>query len=79
MKSRSSYATAVAACVLAACLPGCSSLGGNWLETARQQYHQTIREMKADLAILDSEDDGFDAFGPTDAKHLRAARADMNR
>jgi hypothetical protein len=35
--------------------------------------------MKADAAILDSDDDGLDAFGSADAKHLRAARADMGR
>jgi hypothetical protein len=35
--------------------------------------------MKADAAVLDSNDDGFDAFAPADAKHLRAARAEMER
>ena len=45
----------------------------------RQQFAQALQEMKADAAILDSDDDGLDAFGPADAKHLRAARADMGR
>lgn len=61
----------VAACLLAACTAGCSSF--------RQQFRQAVQEMKADAAILDSADDGLDALAPGDAKHLRAARADMER
>lgn len=61
----------VAACVLAVSAAGCSSV--------RQQFRQAVEEMKADAAILDSDDDGLDAFGSADAKHLRAARADLER
>ena len=61
----------VVACVLATCSAGCGSV--------RQQFRQAFEEMKADAAILDSDDDGLDAFGPADAKHLRAARAEMGR
>jgi hypothetical protein len=61
----------IAACVLATCSIGCNSV--------RQQFGQAFQEMKADAAILDSHDDGLDAFGPADAKHLRAARAEMER
>ena len=60
-----------AACLLAACMAGCNSV--------RQQFTQAVQEMKADAAILDSDDDGLDAFGCADAKHLRAARAEMER
>ena len=31
------------------------------------------------FAELDSNDDGLDAFGSADAKHMRAARAEMER
>jgi len=61
----------IAACVLALSAAGCSSF--------RQQFQQAVQEMQADAAILDSNDDGLDAFGSADAKHLRAARADMER
>lgn len=50
---------------------GCSS--------TREQFRQAFVEMKADLAVLDSGDDGLDAFGSADAKSLRAARAEMER
>lgn len=59
------------ACLLAAFTVGCSSV--------RQQLGQAFREMKADAAILDSSNDGLDAFGPADPKHLQAARAEMGR
>jgi hypothetical protein len=59
------------ACLLAAFTGGCG--------TVRQHFRQAVQEMKADAAILDSNDDGLDAFAPADAKHLRAARADMSR
>jgi outer membrane murein-binding lipoprotein Lpp len=59
------------ACVLATCSVGCNSV--------RQQFRQAFQEMKADAAVLDSDDDGLDSFGPADAKHLRAARAEMER
>ena len=61
----------VAACVLAVSATGCSSV--------RQEVRRAFQEMKADAAILDSDDDGLDAFGSADAKHLRAARAEMER
>lgn len=61
----------VAACLLATCAAGCSSV--------RQQFRQAFREMKADAAVLDSNDDGLDAFAPADARQLRAARAEMER
>jgi hypothetical protein len=61
----------VAACFLALSMAGCSSV--------KEQFRQAIVEMKADLAILDSGDDGLDAFGSADAKDLRAARAEMER
>jgi len=61
----------IAACVLAAFAAGCNSV--------RQQFRQAVQEMKSDAAILDSDDDGLDAFGSSDAKLLRAARADMGR
>ena len=61
----------VAACFLAIAMMGCSSV--------REQFQQAFVEMKADLAILDSGDDGLDAFGSADAKDLRAARAEMER
>jgi phage gp36-like protein len=71
--------TLAAPLVLAVVTSGCSSIGRNWLESARQQYTQAVEGMKADMAVLDSDDDGLDAFAPSDAKHLRAARADMGR
>lgn len=61
----------VAACVLAISAAGCGSV--------RQEFRRAFQEMKADAAILDSNDDGLDAFGSADAKHLRAARVDMGR
>ena len=61
----------LAVCVLAIFMVGCNSM--------RQQFRQTVEEMKADAAVLDSNDDGLDAFGSADAKHLRAARAEMER
>ena len=61
----------VAAGVLATCTVGCNSV--------RQQFRQAFQEMKADAAVLDSSDDGLDAFGSADAKLLRAARAEMER
>ncbi|MFM7041078.1 MAG: hypothetical protein ACKO35_02640 [Planctomycetaceae bacterium] len=61
----------VAACLLALSVAGCSSV--------KEQFRQALVEMKADLAILDSGDDGLDAFGSADAKYLRAARAEMER
>jgi outer membrane murein-binding lipoprotein Lpp len=66
---RSLLVTAV--CVLVALMAGCNSV--------RKQFRQAVQEMKADVAILDSTDDGLDAFGSADAKHLRAARAGMWR
>jgi hypothetical protein len=38
-----------------------------------------VEEIKADMSIMDSDNDGLDAFSPSDAKILRAARAEMNR
>lgn len=61
----------VVACVLAVLAAGCNSV--------RPEFRRAFQEMKADAAILDSDDDGLDAFGSADAKHLRAARADMGR
>ena len=61
----------LAACVLAISAAGCNSV--------RQEFRRSFEEMKADAAILDSNDDGLDAFGSADAKHLRAARAEMER
>ncbi len=58
---------------------GCSSLGWDGLSGLKQQYRRAIEEMKADAAIMDSGDDGLDAFGPDDAKHLRNARAAFDR
>ncbi|MFM8953459.1 MAG: hypothetical protein ACKOOF_10430 [Planctomycetaceae bacterium] len=60
-----------AACVLAVFVAGCNSV--------RQEFRRAFKEMKADAAILDSHDDGLDAFGSADAKHLRSARAEMER
>jgi hypothetical protein len=57
--------------VLAIFTVGCNSM--------RQQFRQAVDEMKADAAVLDSNDDGLDAFGSADAKHLRAARVEMKR
>lgn len=62
---------AVAVCVLAVFTAGCNSV--------RQQFRQALQEMKADAAVMDSSDDGLDAFGSDDARHLRAARAEMGR
>lgn len=70
---------AASAILLALCPAGCSSLGGAWLESTRQQYRRALDEMKADMALMDSDNDGLDAFAPADAKLLRATRADMNR
>ena len=61
----------LAVCVLATFTVGCNSM--------RQQFRQTVEEMEADAAVLDSNDDGLDAFGSADAKHMRAARAEMER
>jgi hypothetical protein len=70
---------AAAAILLATCQVGCSSLGGAWLESTKQHYRRALDEVKADMAVMDSDNDGLDAFPPGDAKYLRAARADMNR
>ena len=70
---------AAAAILLAMCPVGCSSLGGGWLESTKRQYRRALDEIKADMAVMDSDHDGLDAFPPGDAKYLRAARADMNR
>lgn len=72
-------APGMAAFVLVALTAGCNSLGGAWIEGVRQQYRRTVQEIQADTAILDSDNDGLDAFSPSDAKLLRAARAEMNR
>lgn len=61
----------VAACLLVTCAAGCNSV--------RQQFRQAVEEIKADISVLDSGDDGLDAFGSADAKQLRAARAEMKR
>lgn len=61
----------VAACLLSLSVVGCASV--------KEQFRQAWVEMKADLAILDSGDDGLDAFGSADAKYLRAARAETER
>lgn len=61
----------IAVCALASVTIGCSFVG--------QQFRQAVQEMKADAAILDSDNDGLDAFGSADSKHLRAARAEMER
>jgi hypothetical protein len=45
----------------------------------KHQYERAVQEMKADMAVLDSNNDGLDAFTPVEAKQLRAARADMGR
>jgi len=47
----------------------------------RQGGRQAGGPDRGDLhaAVLDSSDDGLDAFGSADAKHLRAARAQMER
>lgn len=65
--------------VLAEFACGCRSLRTSWGEIAKQQYQQAVEGMKADLSPLDSEHDGLDAFGPADARHLRAARAEMDQ
>jgi len=70
---------AAAAILLAICPAGCSSLGGAWFESTKQQYRRALDEVKADMAVMDSDNDGLDAFPPGDAKYMRAARADMNR
>jgi outer membrane murein-binding lipoprotein Lpp len=70
---------AAAAILLAVCPAGCSSLGGAWLESTKQQYRRAVKEIKADMSVLESDDDGLDAFPPGDAKYMRAARAEMNR
>lgn len=61
----------VAACLLSLSVVGCTSV--------KEQFRQAWVEMQADLAILDSGDDGLAAFGSGDAKYLRAARAEMER
>jgi hypothetical protein len=45
----------------------------------KHQYEQAVQEMKADMAVLDSNNDGLDAFAPVEAGQFRAVRADMNR
>gem|GEM_PF-2959500 len=63
--------------MLAGPASGCRWLRTGWGESAKQQYQQAVEGVKADLSVLDSEHDGFDAFGQADARHLRAARAEM--
>jgi len=58
---------------------GCSSLGSDGLKGLKQQYRRAIEGMKADAAIMDSSNDGLDAFGSNDAAHLRNARAELER
>jgi len=61
----------VAACLLVAWTAGCSSV--------QQQFRQAVEDIKADISVLDSGDDGLDALGSADAKQIRAARAEMER
>jgi len=65
--------------LLALACPGCRSVGENWLNGMKHQYERAVQEMKADMAVLDSNNDVLDAFTPVEAKQLRAARADMGR
>ena len=65
--------------LLALACPGCRSVGDNWLNGMKHQYEQAVQEMKADMAVLDSNNDGLDAFAPVEAGQFRAVRADMNR
>lgn len=58
---------------------GCVSSTREWTASLKKQWQQAIEEMKADAAVMDSEHDGLDAFGPADAKIMRAARAEMTR
>lgn len=58
---------------------GCVSSTREWTASLKQQWRQAVEEMKADAAVMDSENDGLDAFGAADAKTMRAARAEMKR
>lgn len=77
MSSRTRFVAIV--CIAAAASAGCAAAGRDWLETTRGQFKTAVQEIKADLSVLDSDDDGLDAFAPADANHLRSARAEMNR
>ena len=71
------FRQAVAASILATLTAGCGSLGGAWVENTKRQVRRAVEEIQADVSVLDSENDGLDAFGSADAKHLRAARAEL--
>ncbi|NCY02405.1 MAG: hypothetical protein EBX36_05715 [Planctomycetia bacterium] len=51
--------------------------GDAWVEELRRQYQQTVEGIRSDLAVLDSDDDGLDQFGPAAAREMRAAKADL--
>lgn len=71
----------VACClsIAAVMTAGCVSSTREWTASLKKQWRQTVEEMKADAAVMDSENDGLDAFSPDDAKTMRAARAEMKR
>jgi len=50
-----------------------------WLAGIRRQSQQALAEMKSDLSVMDSNNDGLDMFGPVAAREMRSARADMKR
>ena len=58
---------------------GCVSSHREWTASLKRQWRQAFDEMKADAAVMASENDGLDAFGPDNAKTMRAARAEMKR
>jgi hypothetical protein len=58
---------------------GCVSSHREWTDSVKRQWRQAVKEMKADAAVMDSDNDGLDAFGADDAKTMRAARSEMKQ
>jgi len=54
-----------------------SSRRPGWVDAFARQYRQAVEGIRSDLAVLDSDDDGLDQFGPVAAREMRSARAEM--
>ena len=74
--------------VAAAACDGCATLAptvvkegttpaGRWADGLKRQYRRMAEEIRDDLSVLDSDDDGLAAFGPAAAREMRAMRAEL--
>jgi len=72
-------AAATIVLLLAPACAGCRAMSANWLDGMKRTYQQAVEGIRADAAVMDSGNDGLEAFGAEDARYMRAARADMSR